>query len=145
MGSIRGEKMDKNKIFRKKDKLFSGINGEKTVYSDLVPIDTLDSEAESLKALHWAISNFKIRNIALTGPYGAGKSSIIKSYLKQHPNCKAINLSLATFDGRSWDKVQQLFEEQEYDNANTAKKEFEDELERGILKQIGRASCRERV
>lgn len=136
MGNIRGEKMDKNKVFRKKGKLFSDINDEKTVYSDLVPIDTLDSEAESLKTLHWGISNFKIKNIALTGPYGAGKSSIIKSYLKQHPKCKAINLSLATFDGRSWDKVQQLFEEQEYDNAHNAKKEFEDELERGILKQL---------
>lgn len=128
--------MNKVTIYRLKNKLFSGFNNEKSVYSDLVPTDSLDSETESLKALHWAVSNFKIRNIALTGPYGAGKSSIIKSYLKQYPKCKAINLSLATFDGRSWDKVQQLFDEKKYDDANNAKKEFEDELERGILKQL---------
>ena len=103
--------MDKNIVDKLKSKLFSSICFEKSVYSDLVPIDNLDSEAESLKALHWAISNSKIRNIALTGPYGAGKSSVIQSYLKQHPNCKAINLSLATFDGRTLDKVQQLFDE----------------------------------
>jgi hypothetical protein len=128
--------MNKDKICRLINKLFPDHNNEKSVYSDLVPTDNLDSEMESLKALHWAISNSKIRNIALTGPYGAGKSSIIQSYLKQYPKCKAIDLSLATFDGRSWDKVQQLFDEQKYDDAHKAKKEFEDELERGILKQL---------
>lgn len=128
--------MVKNTINKLKNRLFADSNSEKSIYSDLVPIDSLDSGTESLRALHWAVSNSKIRNIALTGPYGAGKSSIIKSYLKQYPKCKAINLSLATFDGRSWDKVQQLFEEQKYDDAHNAKKEFEDELERGILKQL---------
>lgn len=128
--------MNRNIIRRLKNKLCSDSQHEKSVYSDLVPIDSLDSETESLKALHWAISNPKIKNIALTGPYGAGKSSIIKSYLKQYPKCRAIDLSLATFDGRSWDKVQQLFDEQKYDDAHNAKKEFEEELERGILKQL---------
>ena len=123
-------------ITKLKNKLFSGLNNEKSIYSDLVPIDSLDSKEESLKALHWAISNAKVKNIALTGPYGAGKSSIIKSYLKQYPKCKAISLSLATFDGRSWDKVQQLYDENKYEDAHNAEKEFEDELERGILKQL---------
>lgn len=128
--------MNRDRICRLKNKLFPGRNNEKSVYSDLVPIDNLDSKMEILKALHWAVSNSKIRNIALTGPYGAGKSSIIQSYLKQYPKCKAIDLSLATFDGRSWGKVQQLFDEQKYEDAHKAKKEFEDELERGILKQL---------
>lgn len=53
--------MDEKIINRLKNKLFSGINNEKSKYSDLVPIDSLDSKAESLKALHWAVSNAKIK------------------------------------------------------------------------------------
>ena len=123
--------MDKNTMSKIKNKLFPDTSTKKTIYSDLAPTDSLDSESESLKTLHWAISNPQIKNIALAGPYGAGKSSIIRSYLRQHPKCKAIDLSLATFDGKSWDKVQQLFGEQRYDEVHNAKKEFEDEVERG--------------
>ena len=53
--------MEINLFNKLKNKLFSDLNNEKSIYSDLVPIDSLDSEAESLKALHWAISNPKIK------------------------------------------------------------------------------------
>lgn len=109
---------------------------KKSVYSDMTPLDSLSNEHESIKALRWALFNPKIKNIALTGPYGAGKSSVIESYLKSHKRCKAINISLATFDGRTWDKIQQLVNEERFDEAQALKKEFEDELEKGILKQL---------
>ena len=51
-------------------------------YRDLAPIDNISNGKEYLKALHWAIKNKRIKNIALTGPYGSGKSSIINTYLK---------------------------------------------------------------
>ena len=45
----------------------------KSLYNDFAPIDNLSNEEESIKALHWALNNTRIKNIALTGPYGAGK------------------------------------------------------------------------
>lgn len=68
-------------------------------YKDLAPIDEISNGNEYLKALHWAITNHRVKNIALTGPYGSGKSSIINAYLKRHPLIKAkhLRISMATF------------------------------------------------
>ena len=55
---------------------------KKNEFADLAPIDDIENGAEYLKALHWAIKKKKVKNIALAGPYGAGKSSIIDTYLK---------------------------------------------------------------
>lgn len=38
----------------------------------------------------------RIKNIAITGPYGAGKSSIIQTLERDYPEFKYLNLSLAT-------------------------------------------------
>ena len=46
-------------------------------YGDLLPVDNIQNGDEYITALRWAFENKKIRNIALTGPYGSGKSSII--------------------------------------------------------------------
>ena len=52
-------------------------------YRDLTPINNVKDGDEYLNALDWALKNPKIKNIALSGPYGAGKSSIIETYLKR--------------------------------------------------------------
>lgn len=88
-------------------------------YKDFTPKSKISNSKEYINALHWALKNEKVKNIALAGPYGAGKSSIIRSYLKKHPSTRALNISLATFD---WEK-------KEYD-------EFKNEVELGILKQL---------
>lgn len=100
----------------------------KTEYTDLAPIDEITNGDEYLNALEWALSNERVKNIALAGPYGSGKSSIIETYLKQHPTVKekSLCISMATF-------VENIVNEDE-----TPKKVDigQDEIELGILKQL---------
>ena len=97
-------------------------------YTDLAPIDNISNGKEYLKALHWAIRNKRIKNIALTGPYGSGKSSIINTYLKRHPLIKAkhLRISMATF-----------IENGVGENGRSAKIPVDPEqIQEGILKQL---------
>lgn len=75
-----------------------------TDFSDLAPLDSIDNTSEYLNALDWALKNRRIRNVALCGPYGAGKSSIINSYLKSHADAqqKSLRISMATFMFAFW-------------------------------------------
>lgn len=44
-----------------------------------------------------ALNNEEVLNIALTGGYGAGKSSVIKTFFDRHPEFQSAYVSLATF------------------------------------------------
>lgn len=89
-------------------------------YSSLSPIDNYsieDSETQTievidhnqvinnddyLKALLWALKNRRkenIKNIALTGSYGSGKSSILRTFQKHYKSkdLEFLEISLATF------------------------------------------------
>jgi hypothetical protein len=77
-------------------------NDESLAYSSLSPIDNGDENGHYSKALLWALKNRKkedIKNIALTGSYGSGKSSILKTFQKNYKgkDLKFLNISLATF------------------------------------------------
>ncbi|NHB90805.1 AAA family ATPase [Photorhabdus cinerea] len=68
-------------------------------YDTLTPkIKTDDSVNEYFKALDFAFSKKDVKNIAITGPYGAGKSTVILSYMKARHDKKHINVSLADFN-----------------------------------------------
>jgi hypothetical protein len=54
-------------------------------------------ESKYVDVLKSAIDEKGVYNIALTGPYGSGKSSIIKTFLHLYPKYKCLNLSLASF------------------------------------------------
>lgn len=105
-------------------------------YRDLTPIDSVDNGDEYIEALNWAFQNKKVRNIALTGPYGAGKSSIIETFLRQNDEDKfspnkirtsALKISMATF----------LTGNATVDDDTNAKIKVDaDEVEKGILKQL---------
>ena len=57
-----------------------------------------ESVKKYFHSLNDAISKNDVRNIAVTGGYGAGKSTVIYSYLTEHYTQKHINVSLAGFD-----------------------------------------------
>ena len=89
---------------------FSVWLGQKAVpnpYSldDLSPVDDITNGEPYFKSLEWALQNRDIKNIAITGPYGSGKSSVIRSFEKTHPEYNFLNISLASFrDGVNIDK-----------------------------------------
>lgn len=48
-------------------------------------------------AIDYVFRNDDVCNVAVSGAYGAGKSSVIESYKKQHPWLKFMHISLAHF------------------------------------------------
>lgn len=93
-------------------------------YVGLGPTNDAENVSEYLRAMEWAINDKNVTNIALAGPYGAGKSSIINTFLRKHPSIKYINISLATF------------RENEQEEIDADRESFEKLLEEGILKQL---------
>lgn len=70
-------------------------------YNSLSPTDSAEKVEDYLETLEWVLNNkSKIKNIAISGPYGSGKSSVIKTFQKRHEHnqdFKFLNISLATF------------------------------------------------
>lgn len=72
-------------------------------FRSLIPDPELDEKKQPyIDAIKWAINNPEIKNIAITGAYGAGKSSIIDTFIK-HENMEknTVKISIATFDKES--------------------------------------------
>jgi GTPase SAR1 family protein len=65
-------------------------------FVDLAPKDEADKAGVYSETLVYAMSNMKVSNIALTGPYGSGKSSIIQSFVKKYQP-RYLHISLAAF------------------------------------------------
>ena len=112
-----------------------GLDGE-SGYRDLTPESDTKNSEEYIRALHWAIKNKDVKNIALSGPYGSGKSSVIKTYLKKYPKTKYLSISLAAFstptksvNGED-DKTTLLADDWTLDDID------ENVIEEGILKQL---------
>lgn len=106
-----------------------------TTYSfvDLTPVDDADIDGSYEDALNSALENDRIKNIALTGPYGSGKSSIIKTFEKGNKKYKFLNISLASFkEGGSKTPVPV--------NGSTGKTDAKNQedilIERSILQQM---------
>ena len=103
------------------ERIFKRDKSKKSLYRDLAPDDDLKNNEEYFSALKWALKNPKIKNIAISGPYGAGKSSIIQSFVKKYPKYKYINISLANFSKNDQGEPDEL---------------GETDIEKGILKQF---------
>lgn len=64
----------------------------------LTPKDDIDISSYE-EALDFALSDDTVTNIAMTGPYGAGKSSVIETYKKKNQDKRFMNISLTHFEG----------------------------------------------
>lgn len=95
---------------------------EKTSYNILAPIDNADLSDETRKQLRFSIleDKEKIKNIALTGPYGSGKSSIWKTFCrteKIYTKKKIVEISLAKFEDSYSKNTITTYNEQEIEKA----------------------------
>lgn len=66
-------------------------------FDDLTP-SIIENEETYARSIFWALKNKNIKNIALTGSYGSGKSSIIKTFKEKYKQFDYLNISLATFE-----------------------------------------------
>ena len=71
-------------------------NIAKVPFEDLIPTDEVDISVYQ-QALEHAFKDDHLKNIAITGPYGAGKSSVLYSYLDKEKEIenKCLRISLA--------------------------------------------------
>ncbi|MBU3015026.1 hypothetical protein KO488_09680 [Poseidonibacter lekithochrous] len=74
-------------------------------YQFLTPNDKAENIEEYSIALENALNEIKVRNIAISGSYGSGKSSFIKTFEKNHENgvYEFLDISLARFNKKNED------------------------------------------
>ncbi|WP_335969733.1 hypothetical protein [Fusobacterium polymorphum] len=70
---------------------------ENITFYDLTPTDNIELDIYE-KAINFSLENNKIFNVAISGSYGSGKSSLLESYKKNHPEKKFLNISLTHFN-----------------------------------------------
>lgn len=115
------------KVIRQYKRWIYKLSINKKLHS-LAPTDDAEKVESYLKTLNWALLNSKtIKNIAISGPYGAGKSSIIDTYIKKNKfTHKYLKISLATFQDLK-----------EINNTNPKnKEELERLIELSLLQQV---------
>ena len=94
----------------------------------LSPIDDFKRHKEYIIRLKNAIDQPNVFNIALTGSYGAGKSSILKTFKAYYPEYHYVNVSLASFVEVNMS---------ESDSTPKSNEDcFEEQLEYSILQQL---------
>lgn len=115
-------------------------------FSALTP-EVLEGDKQKqiyMEALDFAFSNNDIKNIAITGIYGAGKSTVWKTYEKERKFKKVITVSLGKYEDDFYLDIADVSNEIEIDNpedinkasnVNTEKNE-NNRIERQIINQI---------
>jgi hypothetical protein len=92
-------------------------------FQKLTPISDADLSVYE-EAIDYVFDNKDIRNIALSGAYSSGKSSILESYKKKHANRRFVHISLTHFQSP------------EQDDGQVDEPVKESVLERKILNQL---------
>ncbi|MEV9527411.1 hypothetical protein AB0W38_02280 [Aliarcobacter butzleri] len=72
----------------------------KNILENLIPTDNVQNNGIYECSLKHGIDDKNIKNVALSGSYGSGKSSILKTFEKKYKNeYNFLNISLADFSG----------------------------------------------
>jgi len=74
---------------------------------------------EPVKDIANKLGNRNVKNIALTGPYGAGKSSVLQTLMRDYRKAKYLSISLATLEDDTLYK--ELIEKEKTTNNDEAK------------------------
>ena len=96
-------------------------------FQKLTPVSDSNIDVYN-SAIDFAFSNGDIKNVAISGPYSAGKSSVLETYKKEHVNKRFVHISLAHFNPTGSD-LEQADEKQDGINREAI-------LERKILNQL---------
>lgn len=65
-------------------------------FERLTPTDSIDLNVYE-EAIDYVFDNPDVRNVAISGAYSAGKSSVLASYKKKHSDKSFLHISLAHF------------------------------------------------
>ena len=65
-------------------------------FERLTPADNIDLDVYE-DAINYVFENSDVKNIAISGAYSAGKSSVLASYKKKHRDLRFLHISLAHF------------------------------------------------
>lgn len=103
--------------------------------STLTPvlISTNSKPYISVKKLRECLCSDDIRNVALTGPFGSGKSSVIKTLMNEEAeNYHFLEISLATLDTIKYEDSKS----EKSEGAGNSQEELSKKIEIGILQQL---------
>ena len=72
-------------------------NKDESIFYDLTPTNDIELGIYE-EAINFSLKNDKILNVAISGSYGSGKSSLLESYKNEHPEKKFLHISLTHFN-----------------------------------------------
>ena len=96
----------------------------KYIFEKLTPTNDVDLAVYE-EAIDYVFQNPDIKNVAISGPYSAGKSSVLASYKKKHGSLRFLNISLAHFQSPN-----------EKDETETRKSVLEGKILNQLIHQI---------
>ncbi|MCB1228582.1 MAG: hypothetical protein KDK99_22455 [Verrucomicrobiales bacterium] len=99
-------------------------------FVELTPVANADGNRVYNDALKYALESPDVFNIAVTGPFGAGKSSVIRTFQARNPGYRFLNISLAAFDEPQGNT------EANQEHKSSESKPDQNLLEKSILQQM---------
>ena len=108
------------------------ITKDNIYFERLTPTDDVELRVYE-DAINYVFKNQDIKNIAISGAYSAGKSSVLKSYKKKHSKLQFLHISLAHFQSPDLEEETGDVDQKDYEEKGGIK---ESVLEGKILNQL---------